>query len=66
MELGTSRRDLKKLCTLEPSHPDMQVEKTFLNDGEVSVLILDPNAFWQLIPTSDRSHPRKRQSSEHS
>lgn len=46
VELGTSRRDLKKLCTPEPSHPDMQVEKTFLNEGEVSLFILDPNAFW--------------------
>lgn len=44
MELGASRRDLKKLCTPEPSHPDMQVEKTFLNEGEVSLFILDPNA----------------------
>lgn len=26
MELGISRRDLKKLCTLELSHPDMQVK----------------------------------------
>lgn len=34
MELGTPRRDLKGLCTLDPSHPDMQgVEKTFLNGG---------------------------------
>lgn len=46
MELGTSRRDLKNLCTPKPSHPDMQVEKTFLNEGEMSLFILDPKAFW--------------------
>lgn len=34
MELGTSRRDSKRLWTPEPSHPDMQeAEKTFLNEG---------------------------------
>lgn len=48
MELGISTKDLKKVCTPEPFHPDMQkVVKTFLNEGR-GILV---HFLWSQIQT---------------
>lgn len=68
MKLRTPRRDFKGLCSLEPSHPDMQgVEKMLLNGGERYPCSSQSYMhFGDLSPPLTEATLQKRKSSEQS